>query len=97
MKAIVSVLGKDRKGIIAEVSTTLYHNSINIRDISQTIIDGYFTMIMLVDLETMTCKFDELGEELNKCGGKLGLSIKVQHQSLFDAMHNLEFGGLKNE
>ncbi|MEA3424419.1 MAG: ACT domain-containing protein [Bacillota bacterium] len=93
MKGIVSVIGKDRLGIIADVSTTLTKQSVNIVDLSQTILDEYFTMVMLVDLETMECSFKELSDELEKCGQRLGLSVKIQHQSIFDAMHNLEYGG----
>ena len=90
MRAIVSVIGRDRIGIIARVSAVLSQRRINILDISQTILDKYFTMIMLVSLDQMTIPFNDLVEELGKVGDGLGVSIKVQHQDIFDAMHKLD-------
>ncbi len=90
MRAIVSVIGRDRIGIIARVSAVLSQRRINILDISQTILDKYFTMIMLVSLDQMTIPFNDLVEELGKVGDELGVSIKVQHQDIFDAMHKLD-------
>lgn len=93
MKGIVSVIGKDQLGIIANVSGTLLEYSVNILDLSQTILDEYFTMVMLVDLETMQCSFSDLSRALEGCGDRLGLNIRIQHQSIFDSMHKLEYGG----
>lgn len=90
MRAIVSVIGKDRKGIIARVSNTLYKRNINIMDISQTILESYFTMIMLTDLDEMTISFTELADELERLGKEIGVSIKIQHQDIFDAMHKID-------
>ncbi|HHT50606.1 MAG TPA: ACT domain-containing protein [Eubacteriaceae bacterium] len=90
MEAIVSVIGKDKKGIIARVSTILYKRNINIMDISQTILKEYFTMIMITDLSEMTVSFSELAEELDNLGAEIGVSIRIQHQDIFDAMHNID-------
>lgn len=90
MEAIVSVIGKDKKGIIARVSTILYKRNINIMDISQTILKEYFTMIMITDLSEMTVSFAELAEELDNLGAEIGVSIRIQHQDIFDAMHNID-------
>ena len=88
-KAVVTVLGFDRKGIIAQVSNVLYERGINILDISQTIIDGYFNMVMIVDLSEPTCPFAELQEELNALGKSLGLQIRIQKNEIFEAMHQI--------
>lgn len=88
MRAIVSVIGKDRKGIIAGVSRVLYEESVNIEDISQTLMQEYFTMIMMValsdngDLTKLSMRLDALGSEL-------GVEIRVQHEDIFNAMHKI--------
>ncbi len=89
MKAIISVLGADKPGIIAEISGCLYRFNVNILDITQTILSGYFTMVMMVDLSGMTCGFDEMVGNLNGLGEKLGLEIRMQRNEIFDAMHRL--------
>ena len=89
MKAIVTVLGADKPGIIAEISGCLYRYNINILDITQTILSGYFTMVMMVDLSAMTCGFGEITGALNALGEKLGLEIRMQRSEIFDAMHRL--------
>ena len=89
MKAIITVLGNDKPGIIAETSGCLYRYNINILDITQTILSGYFTMVMVVDLSGMNCRFDEIIDELNRLGEKLGLEIRMQRSEIFDAMHRL--------
>ena len=86
-KAVVTVLGFDRKGIIAQVSTILFERGINILDISQTILDGYFNM--MVDISDPTCPFDELQSELNALGQRLGLQIRIQKSEIFEAMHQI--------
>ena len=88
-KAVVTVLGFDRKGIIAKVSHVLFDRSINILDISQTIVDGYFNMMMVVDISEPTCTFDELQDDLNRLGGALGLQIRIQKSEIFEAMHQI--------
>lgn len=89
MKAIVTVVGKDKSGIIAEVSKLLAESNVNIEDISQTIMQGYFTMIMLVSLENSTSKFDELTKNASILGEKIGVKITIQHEDIFNAMHRI--------
>jgi ACT domain-containing protein len=89
MKAVVTVVGEDRTGIIYNVSKVLAEKKVNIEDLSQTLMQGYFTMMMLVDLKNMTCDFDELQEELNVVGNEIGMSIRVQHEDIFNTMHNI--------
>lgn len=89
MKAIVTVIGKDKIGIIAQVSTVLAENMVNILDISQTILQDYFTMIMLVDLTKMKISFSELNERLNEKGKIIGVQIKIQREEVFKAMHHV--------
>ena len=89
MKAIVTVVGKDQVGIIAGVCNTLADNRINVLDISQTIMEGYFTMMMVVDLALCTTAFDRLSKEMKTYGEERGLSIRIQREDIFDAMHKL--------
>lgn len=89
MKAIVTVIGKDKPGIIAKVSTLLAENNVNIEDISQTIMQGNFTMIMQCDLISAKLKLTELKEVLVALGDKIGVSIHVQHEDIFNAMHKI--------
>ena len=89
MKAIVTVLGKDKVGIIADVAIIMKEYGVNICDISQTLMQEYFTMIMLVDLESSTVDFATLQKELAARGMEIGVDIRVQHQDLFDAMHKI--------
>ena len=89
MKAIISVLGGDRPGIIAEISGCLYRHNLNILDITQTILSGYFTMVMMVDLAGMNVSYAEMTAALNELGEKLGLEIRMKRSEIFDAMHRL--------
>ena len=89
MKAIVTVVGKDQVGIIAGVCNTLADNRINVLDISQTIMEGYFTMMMVVDLAACKTPFDQLRTILKDYGEGRGLSIRIQREDIFDAMHKL--------
>ena len=89
MKAIVTVIGKDKPGIIAKVSAVLADNNVNIEDISQTIMQGNFTMIMQCGLENAKLKISELKELLEKKGEQIGVSIHVQHEDIFNAMHKI--------
>ncbi len=87
MKAVITVIGKDKVGIIANVSTYLADNSVNILDISQTIMQDMFCMIMLVNLEKENAA--DVSEGLDKLGEKLGLSIRLQREELFESMHRI--------
>ena len=89
MKAIITVLGVDRPGIIATISGGLYECNVNILDITQTILSGYFTMVMMVDIEKCAVSFKELSECLGELGKKMELSIRIQREEIFDAMHNI--------
>ena len=89
MKAIVTVIGKDTVGIIAGVCQILSQQNVNVLDISQTVLQGYFTMIMLVDTGDCTVAFDELGRILAKAGEEKGLSIRIQREDVFEAMHRI--------
>ncbi len=89
MRAIVTVIGKDKAGIIAKVSTALAENSVNIEDISQTIVQGNFTMLMLCDLSSAKLTLKELKGNLLELGEKIGVSIHVQHEDIFNAMHKI--------
>ena len=89
MKAILTVIGKDKSGIIAKVSTLLADNDVNIEDISQTIVQGNFTMLMLCDLAKSGLAINELGAKLNDLGTKIGVSIRVQHEDIFNVMHKI--------
>ena len=89
MNAIVTVLGQDRVGIIAAVCNRLANYNVNILDISQTILQGAFTMVMAVDVSKSTASFGELGKGLNDLGAELGLSIRIQREEIFNAMHSI--------
>ena len=83
MRAVVTVVGKDKTGIIARVSGLFYEKNINILDISQKLMQNLFTMIALVDMEKSTLSFDELSAELEKVGEELGVAIRVLHEDTF--------------
>lgn len=89
MNAIVSVIGRDRVGITAAVCTKMADYQINILDISMTIVQGNFTMVMAVDLEKCTASFGEISEALDRLGDEMSLSIRIQRQEIFDAMHSI--------
>ena len=89
MKAIVTVVGKDRVGIIAEVCVELAKYSVNVLDISQTIMQGYFTMMMATDVSQCNLPLAELVTEMARIGEEMGLSIRVQREDIFQAMHRI--------
>ncbi len=89
MKCIITVLGTDKVGIIAKVCTYLSEVNVNILDISQTIISGYFNMMMIVDMTDATKKMEEVNEELLKIGEKMGVIITMQHEDIFNCMHRI--------
>lgn len=89
MNAIVTVIGRDRVGIIAAVCNTLAEFNINVLDISQTILQGNFTMVMAVDTEKSTASFAQIGAALEELGKEMELSIRIQREEIFQAMHTI--------
>ncbi|HBN13154.1 MAG TPA: ACT domain-containing protein [Clostridiales bacterium] len=89
MHAVVTVVGKDKTGIIAKISAFLAERGVNILDISQTILQDYFAMIMLVDLSGSDTGLSELADECAEMGKKIGMSVHVQHEEIFNAMHKV--------
>ncbi len=89
MRAIVTVIGRDQVGIIAAVCALLSERNVNVLDISQTILQEYFTMIMLVDTSASTVPFASLRQELAAAGQEKGVDIRIQREDIFDAMHRI--------
>ncbi|MTT32087.1 ACT domain-containing protein [Terrilactibacillus sp. BCM23-1] len=89
MRAILTVIGKDNVGIIAGVSQKLADLNVNILDVSQTIMNGYFTMMMILDLEKVTESFDDIKTALSAKGDELHVQIKIQREEIFKSMHSL--------
>ena len=89
MKAIVTVVGKDRVGIIAGVCTALADFNVNVLDISQTALQDYFTMVMLVDTAACTASIGEMADLLEQAGKEQELSIRIQREDIFNAMHRI--------
>ena len=89
MRAIVTVIGKDRVGITASVCTLLAENQINILDITQTVLEEYFTMIMLVDTSACEKSIGDMSDLLAKAGEEQALSIRIQREDIFNAMHRI--------
>ncbi|MBP5152554.1 MAG: ACT domain-containing protein [Lachnospiraceae bacterium] len=88
-KTIITVVGKDTVGIIAGVCTFLADRNINILDISQTIVDGYFNMMMIADMNNATVKFSDASAGLEELGNKIGVIIKCQQEDIFNSMHRI--------
>jgi len=89
MKAVITVMGKDRTGIIAKVSNVLFDINVNILDISQTIMQDMFTMIMMVDISGANVEFNVMSDKLNQTGEELGMQIIIQHEDIFNSMHKV--------
>ena len=89
MRAVVTVTGKDKKGIIAKVSAFLAERGVNIEDISQTIMGEYFAMIMIVDMRESKTEISVLAKECAEMGKQIGMAIYMQHEDIFNAMHNV--------
>ena len=89
MRAVITVIGKDAVGIIAEVSAVLKRSSANIVDISQSVLQDLFAMIMLVDISNLNVDFIQLSEELSALGKTMGLDIRTMHEDIFDSMHQI--------
>ena len=88
-KSIITVVGKDTVGIIAKVCTYLADNDINILDISQTIVSGYFNMMMIVDMNNARKEFGDISDELSVLGENIGVVVKCQKEEIFNSMHRI--------
>lgn len=88
-RTIITVVGKDTVGIIAKVCTYLAENDINILDISQTIVQDYFNMMMIVDMGKMNTSFETVADELAELGTSIGVQVKCQHEEIFNMMHRI--------
>ena len=89
MRAVITVVGKDRTGIIAKISDTLYQHQVNIVDISQNVMEDMFAMVMIVDISKMNIPFAEFSEQAAAYGKEAGLVIHVMHEDIFNSMHNI--------
>lgn len=89
MKAVVTVVGKDQVGIIAHVCMRLADFNVNVLDISQTVMQGYFTMMMVVDVDSCNVPLDQLSSAMERAGNEKNLSIRVQRADIFEAMHRI--------
>lgn len=89
MRAVITVIGKDKVGIIAAISSVLASVYVNILDINQTILQDIFSMVMLVDISQMKTNFNDLTQKLQEVGKNLGLSVMVQHEDIFNSMHRI--------
>ena len=88
-KVIITVVGNDTVGIIAKVCTYLSEGSVNVLDISQTIVSGYFNMMMIVDMANATASFAEISDQLDALGEEIGVTIKCQKEEIFEMMHRI--------
>ncbi len=88
-RAVISVVGRDRVGIIAHITTALAGENANILDISQTILDGFFTMMAIVDLSHISCPFSDLADRLEKVGRQLGVDVRCQREEIFTSMERI--------
>ena len=88
-KTIITVIGKDYVGIIAKVCTYLAENNVNVLDISQTIVQEFFNMMMIVDINKSPKDFDVLSAELRALGESIGVKVKMQHEDIFNCMHRI--------
>ena len=89
MKAVITVIGNDKVGIIAKVSALLSESNVNILDITQTIMQDIFTMVMITDVSNANIKFTDLVDKLADLGKEMGLEIRCQHEDIFNSMHKI--------
>ena len=89
MKAVISVIGADKVGILAKVSAICYQNNCNIVDVTQKVLQEYFTMVMIVEIDECTVSFAELSDQLETLGKEMDLSIRTMHEEIFNSMHRI--------
>lgn len=89
MKIVITIIGQDRVGIVAKVSAALAENNVNILDINQNIIHGYFNMVMVADMTDAKKPLQDMQKEFKALGESLGLEIKIQHEDIFNVMHRV--------
>jgi ACT domain-containing protein len=89
MKAVVTIIGQDRIGIVAKVSTALAECSVNVLDINQNIMNGFFNMVMISDMSAATLSLKDLQQKLNEVGKAIGVEIKIQSEDIFNVMHRI--------
>lgn len=89
MNIVITIIGKDRVGIVAKVSTALAENNVNILDINQNIMHGYFNMVMVADMSASSLPLQELQKKFKAIGESIGVEIKIQHEDIFNVMHNI--------
>lgn len=89
MRAVITVIGKDMVGILAKVSTVCAENGVNVLEVTQSILQEMFAMIMMVDISSCTVPFNELSDKLTAMGDSMGLRIHVMHEDIFNSMHRI--------
>ncbi len=89
MRAVISVIGKDTVGILAKVANVCADNNINIVDVTQSVLQDMFVMVMLAEIDKMSCSLSALSETLGKMGGEMNLDIRVMHEDIFNSMHRI--------
>lgn len=89
MRAVITVVGKDTVGILAKVSTECASYNVNVIEVSQSVLQDMFAMIMLVDISNIACKISELGDKMRELGEKSALAIHVMHEDIFNSMHRI--------
>lgn len=89
MKAVVSVIGHDKVGILAAVSSKCAEYQVNIIDVSQTVMQGMFTMIMLVDIDKITVEFGDFADQMRRYGAEIGMDVRAMHEDIFNSMHRI--------
>lgn len=89
MKIVITIIGKDRVGIVAKVATALTEDNINILDINQNIVHGYFNMVMVADMSATEKPLQDVQAEFKKLGESIGVEIKIQHEDIFNIMHRV--------
>lgn len=89
MKAVITVVGKDTVGILAKVSSACAEREINIVDVTQSVLQNLFVMVMLADISGMNCDFGTFSDDLKSIGAELGMDIRVMHEDIFNSMHRI--------